>query len=215
MRPWIITARSVACCTALLMLGFAAGCGGRNADQLPGSTPNPSSSSGAPSSDAAISQPPSPSAPAEVAIETGVEPALKLEGIGSKAELDRSLAKLKDPAERAEFEKGFRLCFSHDRGHRNFAEAITSMEKVLSTVPDFAPAYRVLAYAYFNESFDMAKATEYYEKAVTADPNYGEAHYALAFMLTQSDTARARTHFDKAMALGVPDERNLRAQFFH
>jgi Tfp pilus assembly protein PilF len=60
----------------------------------------------------------------------------------------------------------------------------------------------------------MPKATEYYEKAVAADPNYGEAHYALAFMLTQSDMARARTHFDKAMALGVPDERNLREQFF-
>jgi len=206
--------RRIACGAGVLVIGFAVGCGGRNSESLPGSSPNPSPG-GAPSSDAAISQPPSSPPPAEVAIETGVEPALKIEGIGSKAELDRSLAKLKDPAARAEFEKGFRLCFSHDRSHRDFGEAIVSMEKVLAVVPDFPPAYRVLAYAHFNQTFDMPKATEYYEKAVAADPDYGEAHYALAFMLTQSDTARARTHFDKAMALGVPDERNLRAQFFH
>jgi tetratricopeptide (TPR) repeat protein len=191
------------------------GCGGRDAEPLPGSTPNSQSSPhGGASPEAAIATPGGASAPAEVAIEKGAEPALKLTGIGSKEELDRSLAQLEDPTARAEFEKGFRLSFSHDRAHRRFAEAVAATEKVLAISPDFPPAYRVLAYAHFNLSFDMPKATEYYEKAVALDPNYGEAHYALAFMLTQSDTARARTHFDKAIALGVPDERNLREQFF-
>ncbi len=88
------------------------------------------------------------------------------------------------------------------------------MEKVLAAKPDFAPAYRVLAYDHFNTGGGMAKSTELYEKAVAADPEYGEAHYALSFMLTQSDMTRARTHFEKAMALGIPDERNLREQFF-
>lgn len=199
----------------ILVAALASGCGGRDAEPLPGSAATPSTNPSRTSPEAAISTPQSsPDAAAEVAIETGVEPALKLTGIGSKEELDRSLAQLKDPAARAEFEKGFRLSFSHDRSHRRFDEAVSSMEKVLAAAPDFPPALRVLAYAHFNLSFDMPKATEYYEKAVATDPNYGEAHYALAFMLTQSDTARARTHFDKAMALGVPDERNLREQFF-
>ena len=47
-----------------------------------------------------------------------------------------------------------------------------------------------------------------------ADPDYGEAHYALSFMLTQSDLERGRRHFERAMQLGVPDERNLRGQFY-
>jgi len=213
----VIVVRALPIWVWMLAGALAVGCGGRDAEPLPGSTPDPSSNphAGRTSPEAAIGTPQSaPNAPADVAVETGVEPALKLTGIGSKEELDRSLAQLKDPAARTEFEKGFRLSFSHDRAHRRFADAVASMEKVLAITPDFPPAYRVLAYAHFNLSFDMPKATEYYEKAVATDPNYGEAHYALAFMLTQSDTARARTHFDKAMALGVPDERNLREQFF-
>jgi tetratricopeptide (TPR) repeat protein len=208
-----ITVGNILLGAGILITALGTGCGGGESQPLPGSSPHPSPGTGSPSGDAAISQPP-PSPAGETAVETGVQPALKLEGIGSKAELDRSLAKLESPEARAEFEKGFRVCFSHDRAHRDFDGAIASMEKVLAAAPNFPPAYRVLAYAYLNKSFDMPKATEYYEKAVAADPNYGEAHYALAFMLTQSDMARARTHFDKAMALGVPDERNLREQFF-
>jgi hypothetical protein len=60
----------------------------------------------------------------------------------------------------------------------------------------------------------MEGATEWYRKAVALDPDYGEAHYALSFMLTQFDMAEGRTHFERAMALGVPDERDLGGKFY-
>lgn len=147
-------------------------------------------------------------------LEQGAAVPLKLTGIGSKEELDHALAKIEDVEARAAFEQAFRFCFSNDKGQRRFQEAVPLLENVIAKFPDFAPAYRTLAYAHFNLSFNMPKANELYEKAIAVDPNYGEAHYALSFMLTQSDMTRARQHFDKAMALGVPDERNLKEQFF-
>jgi Tfp pilus assembly protein PilF len=60
----------------------------------------------------------------------------------------------------------------------------------------------------------MQGATQHYEKAVELDPDYGEAHYALSFMLTQFDVERGRKHFKKAMELGIPDERNLGPRFY-
>jgi tetratricopeptide (TPR) repeat protein len=139
---------------------------------------------------------------------------LKAEGIGSQAELDRALAKLDDDEARAQFEQGFRSCFVTDRARRSYGSAVPAMESVLQSHPNFAPAFRVLAYAYFNMGLDMERAVEYYEKAIAADPNYGEAHYALSFMLATSDLERGRRHFERALELGVPDERDLRGQFY-
>jgi hypothetical protein len=139
---------------------------------------------------------------------------LKPEGIGSEAELERCLAKVEDPALRARFEQGFRACFTTMQSARDYVLAADAANEVLAKIPNFAPAYRVLAYARLNTGFDMQGATEMYQKAVAADPEYGEAHYGLAFMLTQTDRERGRTHFEKAMALGVPDERDLRTQFY-
>ncbi len=210
---------------AIAGASILAGCDGESAP-LPGAKSEESPASGAPaagglSEEAAIGAPPS-SAPmsgpmasgGSAAVESGAEIPLKLTGIGSKDELDRALSQVEDGEIRALFERGFRQSFSHDRAQRDYAAAVPAMDQVLAKAPNFAPAYRVLAYAHFNLSFDMPKATGYYEKAVELDPNYGEAHYALAFMLTQSDMARARMHFDKSMALGVPDERDLKTQFF-
>jgi tetratricopeptide (TPR) repeat protein len=167
--------------------------------------------------EAATSMPashPAVPAPAAVATETDQKMALKLTGIGSKAELDRALAKIDDPEARSQFEMGFRACFVRDSGLRQYRQALSAMESVLQRMPDFAPAYRVQAYAKLNTGFDMAGATELYEKAVEADPEYGEAHYALSFMLTQFDPERGREHFERAMELGVEDERNLGEQFY-
>jgi Tfp pilus assembly protein PilF len=147
-------------------------------------------------------------------VETDAELPLKLEGIGSAAELARALERLDDPEARERFELGFRSCFVKDREKRSYHTALTAMQEVLRKVPDFAPAYRVMAYARFNLSFDMAAARDLYEKAVQADPDYGEAHYALSFILTQFDPERGREHFERAMELGVPDERNLRQKFY-
>jgi tetratricopeptide (TPR) repeat protein len=153
-------------------------------------------------------------APAAAAVEQGQALALKLEGIGSKVELDHALAKLPDEETRAHFEAGFRSCFVNDPSLRDYPAALAVMERLLQQVPDFAPAYRTMAYAKLNTGFDMAGATALYEKAIQVDPNYGEAHYALSFMLTQFDPERGRTHFDKAMELGIPDERNLQERFY-
>jgi tetratricopeptide (TPR) repeat protein len=187
----------------LLVALFAvcgAGCGGERAP-LPGS--------GGQSTPIAGRRP----APAATTLEEGVPMPLKIDGIGSQAELARALEALDDDIVRAQFEMGFRSCFVADRKLRNYAAAVPVMESVLERVRDFAPAYRVLAYAHFSLSFDMEKATTLYEKAVEADPSYGEAHYALSFMLTQTDLERGRKHFERALELGVADERNLRGQF--
>lgn len=158
------------------------------------------------------SAPPAP--PPSAGVETGVDLPLKLTGIGSKAELDRELTRISDPAIQSEFERGFRGSFVTDRSKRRYDTALAAMEKVLQAMPEFPPAYRVIANARLNTSFDMPGATEMYEKAVAADPEYGEAHYALAFMLTQTDIERGRVHFERAMELGVPDERNLRSNWY-
>jgi tetratricopeptide (TPR) repeat protein len=202
--------RSRALFTALaaVLAVVPAGCGGDRA-------PLPGAEDGASRTAIADGRVPSPAPPAAAAPqEDWAALPLKAEGIGSEAELDRALAKLEDGAARAQFEKGFRGCFVTDRARRDYASAVPAMEGVLERVPGFAPAYRVLAYAYFNMSFDMTRAVEYYEKAIAADPDYGEAHYALSFMLTQSDLERGRRHFERAIELGVPDERDLRGQFY-
>jgi tetratricopeptide (TPR) repeat protein len=195
-------------CVVLVVLAAlaacaAAGCGDER-QPLPGTEGGTARTAIAPNRPATPAPPQDDSAPS----------LLKAEGIGSQAELDRALAKLDDAAARAQFENGFRACFTTDRARRNYASAVPAMESVLQSHPNFAPAFRVLAYAHFNMNFDMEKAVEYYEKAIAADPDYGEAHYALSFMLTQSDLARGRSHFERAMKLGVPDERDLRGQFY-
>ena len=190
-------------------------CGNERAT-LPGAGGNTATETGARVGDAAVSTPAAPrggpSPPS--AREAGHSMPLKLEGIGSKAELDRALALLDDADARAQFEAGFRRSFVTDRGRRDYVAATAAMESVLRRVSGFAPAYRVLAYAALNTGFDMVGATSHYEKAVELDPDYGEAHYALSFMLTQFDLERGRTHFKRAMELGVQDERDLGGRFY-
>ena len=144
---------------------------------------------------------------------TGERP-LKPDGIGSMVELNHCLAKIQDAAMKARFEEGFRACFTSNQGDRDYRIAADAANEILGKLPNFAPAYRMLAYARLNTGFDMQGATELYEKAIEADPDYGEAHYALSFMLTKTDPERGRKHFEKAMELGIPDERDLRSRFY-
>lgn len=153
------------------------------------------------------------SSPQSTPAPTGERP-LKPDGIGSQLELEHCLAKIQDPALKARFEEGFRACFTSNQGDRDYLLAAEASNEILEKMPNFAPAYRTLAYARLNTGFDMEGATELYEKALEADPEYGEAHYALSFMLTTTDVDRGRVHFEKAMALGVPDERDLRSRFY-
>jgi tetratricopeptide (TPR) repeat protein len=138
--------------------------------------------------------------------------ALKATGISSAAEMTRDRARLDTQELRKDYEMAFRHAFSARFGQRNYPESIRLINKVITERPGFAPAYRVLGYALFN----MNRATEAlaaYQRAVSIDPDYGEAHYALAFLFAMGDPAVGREHFRRAMALGVPDERNLEQQF--
>ncbi len=111
------------------------------------------------------------------------------------------------------YEMAFRLAFASQPADRNYPEATRLVGMVLSERPEFAPAYRVMGYALFN----MNRGTEAlaaYQRAVTLNPNYGEAHYALAFLFAMGDREVGREHFRKATELGVPDERNLGEKFY-
>jgi tetratricopeptide (TPR) repeat protein len=141
------------------------------------------------------------------------EIALKQTGINSAEELNRALAKLADASLREDFEMAFRYSFSARQAQRNYPTSVDLANKVARAEPNFAPAYRVLGYALFNTG-EPAQALNAYNKAVELDPNYGEAHYALAFMYAMGDPASGVTHYRKAMELGVPDERNLGTRFY-
>ena len=140
---------------------------------------------------------------------------LKLTGLGSAAELQREVAKLKDKNEAAAFEHAFRLTFTSDKMKRGYREASTTLAELVTTNSNFAPAYRTLAYAEFNMNVsDPNEPLALYQKSVDLDPQYGEAHYAMAFMYTMVDLEKGVEHYKKAMALGVPDERNIGPNFY-
>jgi hypothetical protein len=140
---------------------------------------------------------------------------LKVSGIGGAKELERELAKLKDTHAKQHFERAYRLTFTSDRSQRDYAGARDLLTSVLQADPKFAPAYRTLGYAQFNLG-DMDGSMQNYEKAVEVDPSYGEAHYAIAFMMVMpgGDLDRGFEHYRKAMQVGVADERSIGERFY-
>lgn len=148
--------------------------------------------------------------------EQGVELPLVLEGSGSLTELKTRLAKVSDASLHPALEEGFRKVFTVARQARDNARA-TALLEPLATHADKAVAAlaeRILGYVRINSGFDAEGAKVRYLKALELDPEYGEAHYALAFTLAISDLGKGKEHFERAMALGVPDTRGLRAQFY-
>jgi hypothetical protein len=198
---------------ALALLGGCGKDGGEEARQRgaehgadagatpPGSTPSPHGGS--------------PPAAGTVATDGNTLP-LKQTGVGSAAELQRELPKLADAAAATTFERAFRLTFSADPARRDYSAARTLLDDFVIAHPHFAPAYRTLAYVEFNLSpTDTQRPLEYYGKAVNLEPDYGEAHYAIAFMCAATgDRTKGVEHYRKAMALGVPDERNIGERFY-
>jgi len=153
---------------------------------------------------------------AGVPAETGVERPLPLEGSGSIAELKARLAKAKDTSKNATLEDAFRKVFTVDRAARDTDGAAQALAP-LAQDPDVAVASlaeRTLGYTRVQSGFDAEGAKQRYARAIELDPDYGEAHYAMAFMLAMGDRTQGKVHFDKAMALGVPDTRGLRGQFY-
>jgi tetratricopeptide (TPR) repeat protein len=65
-----------------------------------------------------------------------------------------------------------------------------------------------------NIGFNHEAAMANYQKAIELKPDYGEAHYALAFMYAMSDLEKGREHLKRALELGVADERNLVDNFY-
>jgi len=135
-------------------------------------------------------------------------------GLGGQHELDRALGRIEDPEVRESFEDAFRLTFTTSRDARDYGRAKGILAEVVEAEPDLAEAYRSLAYCEFNLTMSFPRTIDLYEQAIDLDPDYGEAHYALAFMLGSSDPERGATHFARAMELGVDDERNLRDRFY-
>jgi hypothetical protein len=135
-------------------------------------------------------------------------------GLGSMVELAASADGLPDEATTRLFEESFRLTFTSDQSRRDYVRARSGFEKVLEIAPQHAPSVRGLAYAEFNTTMNFERTIALYEQAVDLDPLYGEAHYALAFMLGSIDLERGRAHFDRALELGIEDERGLRDRFY-
>ncbi|NOY78176.1 MAG: hypothetical protein GXO76_09955 [Calditrichaeota bacterium] len=139
---------------------------------------------------------------------------LKKTGINSVQEMNKYLDQIKNKKLRSRFEHDFRLCFTENRNLRDYETARADLLTFIKKEPNFAPAYRLLGYTEFNLGFNVKKAMAYYNKALQIDPNYGEVHYALAFMYVMSDMNKGLMHFRKAMALGIPDEHHLGPQYY-
>lgn len=148
--------------------------------------------------------------------EQGVELPLVLEGSGSLTELKTRLAKISDATLHPALEEGFRKVFTVQRQARDNARATALLEPLATNTDKAVAAFaeRILGYVRINSGFDAEGAKTRYMKALELDPEYGEAHYALAFTLAISDLGKGKEHFERAMALGVPDTRGLRAQFY-
>ncbi len=153
--------------------------------------------------------PHAPSAPKAAAGETGVPLPLPLEGPGSADELSRRLKNIPDAKAKAAVEQAFRLTFTLQRQERNPPQAAKLLAPLVEDAVAGATAHRILGYVAVSQGFDFDGALRHYGEAVKRDADYGEAHYALAFMHVRGDKAVGRAHFDRAKALGVPDTRGI------
>ncbi|HOE81422.1 MAG TPA: tetratricopeptide repeat protein [Myxococcota bacterium] len=135
---------------------------------------------------------------------------LRLKGLGSAWELKRALKVLESAEAKAKFEEAFRLTFSANKSLRDLGKAQQIFEDMLRENPKFVQAYRGLAYVALSNNFNMVKATELYEKALEIDPNYGEVHYAMAFLYAGSDHEKGAKHLARALELDIPDENGLK-----
>lgn len=104
--------------------------------------------------------------------------------------------------------------FHDDKSKRNGPLAKEKLDFILQKDPQNAVAYRLLGYYHIDNGFRIDEALENYRKAIEIAPDYGDAHYALAFTLVTSDLKLAEKHFVRALELGVEDERELAKKYF-
>jgi tetratricopeptide (TPR) repeat protein len=150
-----------------------------------------------------------------VAGESGVERALNLEGHTSLAQMKADALRLHAGPERGRYEQAYRMTFCNDKSKRDPQTAMQLYKQILQEHPEFAPAYRGVAYLFVDNGFQLDKAVEWYKRSVETDANYALGHYGLAFMLPAMGRAdEGFGHFQKAMALGLGDERGLKKRFY-
>lgn len=141
--------------------------------------------------------------------------ALRLNATGHNSTQSMLAEKKRLSGDAAEaYERAYRLTFTNDKMNRNPIFARKVFAKLVSEFPKFGPAYRGLGYTYVADGFKMRQAIDWYKQGVTNDPNYGLGHYGLAFLMSQTDAAVGFKHFQKAMSLGIKDERNLKTTVF-
>ena len=133
---------------------------------------------------------------------------------GHLRDMHRGLDALKGKEARENFERGFRLTFSSDKAQRDYTAAKPLLTKTLDLAPKHPQSLRALGYVAVNQGFQLKNALLYYLSAIRADPEYGDAHYALAFLYGSSDPEKGMVHFQKATTLGVKDTRNLAKKFY-
>jgi tetratricopeptide (TPR) repeat protein len=139
---------------------------------------------------------------------------LKENGSGSLAELERGRTATREEEASDSFVRGFHLTFTVDQASRDYPAARDLFKRAIALDPEYAEAYRGLAYAEFNIGFNRDAAMENYLKAIDLKPDYGEVHYALAFMYAMDDLEKGSVHLEKALELGVEDERKLVERFY-
>lgn len=145
-------------------------------------------------------------------VEKGVPLPLPLKGPGSVAELEGRLKRLpaSDSAKaRESLENLYRLAFTIDRKKRNHKRAGELADELLSNPATAAAAERVRGFLAVSSSFDTATARTHYEKAIALEPNFGEAHYALAFLCALNDRTAGAKHYKSASEAGVEDTMSL------
>jgi tetratricopeptide (TPR) repeat protein len=131
------------------------------------------------------------------------------------ADLEAGKSTLGDaPGDQADFERAFLWTFAADKSARNYPNAGSLLRGVLTRHPKHPQSLRALAYVAINQGFDIQSALKLYRQAVDADPDHGPSHYAIAFLLGRTDPVQAKEHFDRAMALGIPDARGLADRYF-
>ena len=201
----------------IVIFGVAAlsmiSCGQKQGAEPPGATGTAPISTPAPAQQQAPMNAPFMQSQNAAPAETGKPLPLKLSGMNSLEELNQGLAKLPDVESKQLFEDAFRKTFTADQSARNYADADAKFRLVIKKNQKSAEAYRGLGYALFNQG-QADTAMDNYLKAIEINPSYGEAHYAVAFMYAMGDTAKGKKHYQKAMQLGIPDERKLGEKFY-
>ena len=144
----------------------------------------------------------------------GAELPLEIGDHSPSADMTAGRTAIQEEDLQKKFEEAFRKTFTQDRKLRDYDGAEKLLQGVLEKYPKHPQALRTMGYVAVNQGFNVKKATEYYKKSVEADDNYGPGHYALAFMYARGDRSIGAEHYKKAIALGIPDARQIGKSFY-